>query len=51
VLIDVHPEPSPEERAAILIALRRLIAEQEGAGHPWWVAGLRGNVEDEDEDG
>jgi hypothetical protein len=49
VKVDITPEPTPEERAAVLAALERLRAEEERAPGPWWEAGLRENVEDEDE--
>lgn len=47
---DITPEPTPEERAAILAALEQVQAEEErGPGH-WWQAGLRENLEDEPEE-
>jgi hypothetical protein len=48
VPIDIRPEPSSEEEAAIVIALERLDAEQKGAPDRWWAAGVRESVEDED---
>ena len=47
--IEITPEPSPEERAAIVAALEQLAAaEARGAG-AWWEAGLRESVDDEPE--
>ena len=45
--IEITPEPTPEERAAILAALEQVQAEDEGTGSGWWEAALRENVEDE----
>lgn len=45
--IEITPEPTAEERAAILAALEQVQAEDERPG-AWWEAGLRENVEDED---
>jgi hypothetical protein len=47
--IEITPEPTPEERAAILAALEQLRAEEERGPGRWWEAGLRESVEDEDE--
>jgi hypothetical protein len=48
--IEITPEPTPEERAAILSALEQLRIEDEHGPGRWWEAGLRESVEDEDED-
>jgi hypothetical protein len=44
---EITPEPTPEERAAILAALERLRVEEERGPDRWWEAGLRENVEDD----
>ena len=50
--IEITPDPTREERAAILAALEQLRAEEERGPGAWWEAGLRDNVLDEpDEDG
>jgi len=51
VLVDIRPEPSDEERAAIVIALERLLAGDGGGQAPdgWWQAGLDESLEHEDE--
>jgi hypothetical protein len=51
VLVDIRPEPSDVERAAIVVALERLLADDRpGQGQPgWWHAGLNESVEDEEE--
>jgi hypothetical protein len=49
--IEITPEPTPEERAAILAALEQLRAEEERRPGRWWQAGLRESLEDEDENG
>jgi hypothetical protein len=46
VEVEIRPEPSPEEREALLQAL----AVADGAGDeasPWWEAGIREAVEDD----
>ncbi len=45
--IEITPEPTPDERAAIVAALERVRAEEERTPGPWWAAGLRENVLDE----
>jgi hypothetical protein len=45
--IEITPEPTPEERAAIVAALDQLAADEAGGPGAWWEAGLRENVEDE----
>ena len=47
---EITPEPTPEERAAILAALERLRAEEERGPGAWWEAGLRESVEEETDD-
>lgn len=46
--LEITPEPTPEERAAIVAALERLGAGEECGPGAWWEAGLRESVEDED---
>lgn len=46
---EIVPEPTPEERAAIVAALEQLLADEERGPGAWWEAGLRENVEDEPE--
>jgi hypothetical protein len=48
--IEITPEPTPEERAAILAALDRIRAEDERGPGAWWEAGLRESVLEEAED-
>jgi hypothetical protein len=46
--VEISPEPSPDERAAIEAALAELAEE----GQPlsaWWQAGVDGAADDEDE--
>jgi hypothetical protein len=50
VKIEITPEPSPEERAAILAALARCQEDEARAPGRWWEAGLRENVEDDVDD-
>ena len=45
--LEITPEPTPEERAAIVAALAELDAEQTRGPGAWWEAGLRENVEDD----
>ena len=45
--MEITPEPTPEELAAILAALAALQAEEERGLDAWWEAGLRENVEDD----
>jgi hypothetical protein len=45
--VEITPEPTPEERAAILAALAALRAQEEQGPGAWWEAGLRENVEDD----
>jgi hypothetical protein len=43
--VEIRPEPTPEEREAIL----RALAELDGSGEPrsaWWNAGLREALEE-----
>ena len=49
--IEIEPEPSAEERAAIAAALETALLDEGNARPgPWWAAGLRDGVADvEDE--
>jgi hypothetical protein len=42
VTLEIVPQPSEAERAAILLALRRVLVAEAGDGSPgaWWAAGL-----------
>jgi hypothetical protein len=46
--IEISPEPTAEERAAIVAALEVVRAEDEREPGAWWAAGVRENVLDED---
>jgi hypothetical protein len=46
--VEIHPEPSPEERAAIEAALVGLLARQGENHSAWWHAGLLDAVEDDE---
>jgi hypothetical protein len=46
---EITPEPTAEERAAILAALEQLQADERAPGR-WWEAGVRESIQgDEDE--
>jgi hypothetical protein len=46
--VEISPEPTPEERAAIVAALEQLRSEEERGPGRWWETGLRENVDEED---
>ena len=48
--LEISPEPTPEEREALLAALARLNGRA-GGGSAWWEAGIRESVEEEPEEG
>ena len=48
--VEITPEPTPEERAAILAALEQVRAAEARGPGAWWEAGLRESVGDEDDD-
>jgi len=51
---EIRPEPSPEERAAILAALERLLADDSGPPayrSSWRAAGIRENLDESGDDG
>jgi hypothetical protein len=48
--LEITPEPSPEEREALL----RVLAAEDGATappSPWWAAGIREALEDGPDEG
>ena len=50
---EITPEPTPEERAAILAALERLLAEDSGPfayRSAWREAGIRENLDESGEE-
>jgi hypothetical protein len=49
VSVEIRPEPTPEEREAILRALAALDGRADGSS-AWWQAGVRESVEDDDLD-
>lgn len=50
--VEIWPEPSPEERAALLAALEQLrVGEQDAPVQPWWREGTRENLEGGEEAG
>jgi len=47
VRLEIDPEPTPEERAALIGAFERLLGEQERRGpSAWWREGVREAVEE-----
>ena len=44
--LEITPEPSPEERAALERALARLLEEPGDPRGAWWREGIRENVTD-----
>ena len=49
--LEITPEPTPEERAAIEAAVAQALDGQPGGSAPaaWWEAGVREATEDADE--
>jgi len=47
--VEITPEPTPEEREAILAALEQLRELQADAPRRWWEEGLRENLEEDEE--
>ncbi len=48
VEVDIRPEPTSEERAAIIAALRALAAEADwDRVSPWWRQGLEESLDDD----
>jgi hypothetical protein len=53
VELEIRPEPTPQERAAILVALERLLADiprPPADLSAWRAAGVRENLDDPDDD-
>jgi hypothetical protein len=50
VAVQITPEPTPEEREALLRALAELDDPDSDGVSPWWEAGIREAVEDEPEE-
>jgi hypothetical protein len=48
---EIVPEPGPEEREALLLALAAVTGAAEGGPSAWWQAGVREAVEEEPEPG
>ena len=46
--LEITPEPTPEEREALVCAVAALDAS--AAESPWWDAGVRESVEDESDE-
>ena len=47
VEVEITPEPTPEERAAIVAAVEQLQADEDHCPGAWWETGLRENVGEE----
>jgi hypothetical protein len=47
--VEIRPEPTPEEREAILRALAELDGHENGSS-AWWEAGIREALEDDEAD-
>jgi hypothetical protein len=47
--VEIHPEPSPVERAAIEAAVAVVCAGRHETRSAWWHAGLIDVVDDDDE--
>ena len=50
VELDITPEPTPEERAAIGAALGSLLAREAVPPSTWWRAGVTESVEGDEQD-
>jgi hypothetical protein len=50
VAVRITPEPTPEEREALLRAVTDLDHARGDGVSPWWQAGIREAVEDEPEE-
>jgi hypothetical protein len=46
VELEITPDPSPEEKAAIVAALSKLRADRTEPPGPWWQAGIREAIDD-----
>jgi hypothetical protein len=40
VHVEITPEPTPEEREALLVALKRTLGEERDGPGAWWKAGV-----------
>jgi hypothetical protein len=52
VLVEISPEPSDEERAAIVATVERLIAEEserDERAPEWWASGVRESLDGDEE--
>jgi hypothetical protein len=47
VSVEIRPEPTAEEREAILRALAALDGRTDGGSSAWWEAGIRESFEDD----
>ena len=47
--VEFSPEPTPEEREALVLALAALDGRADG-GSAWWETGIRESVEEEPEE-
>jgi hypothetical protein len=47
--VEIHPEPSPEERAAIEEAVAVLYDRKRPTGSAWWRAGLSDAADEADD--
>ena len=50
MILEITPEPTPEERAAIEAAVGRLLGESSSDASAWWHAGVSENVEEPDQE-
>jgi len=48
VKLEISPEPTPLERAAIEAAVEQALKDLPSASAAWWEAGARENVETDD---
>jgi hypothetical protein len=48
VQLEITPEPTPEERAALEQAVEHALREESDGPGAWWEAGVREAVEGED---
>lgn len=44
--LEIKPEPSPEEREALELALARLLAQPDDPRSAWWREGVGENLSD-----
>ena len=48
--LEITPEPSPDERAAIEVAVAALLTDERQAPTAWWTAGLADTADDDEPD-